>query len=287
MYITVVYLSYVPLGTEKLEIFISSYKKNYSGVSHKLVILFNGVKNTYELDIFNKILKESSLDYKTIISPKKYDIDSYFFISKMINTEFVCFLNTYSIITTPNWLKHLYYAFEDTKVGVVGATGGYGDYQHDQEYINIIKNLSSLNLIKIKKLIYYRFNYYPRILPHIRTNAFMLKTKTFVNLKYLNVRPRIIDLIFKLSNTKLKSLCFEHGNNSMTSQILKMGLLPVIVGRDGTVYEVDQWILSKTFWLSNQENLLIKDNQTMKYALADYETKIKMRKSAWTLIKQK
>ena len=285
MSITVVYLSYIPLGTEKLEYFINSYKKNAAGISHNLIILFNGIKNITELDPFNEILKKSSLNYKIKISSKKYDIDSYFFISKMITTEYVCFLNTYSIITTPNWLLYYYSAFDNAKVGAVGATGGYGDYQHDLEYINILNNPFSLNLTKLKKLIYYRFNYYPKILPHIRTNAFMLKTKIFVNLKYKNVNPKILNLIFRLSRTKLKSLCFEHGSNSMTSQIKKMGLIPVIVGRDGKSYEEENWVTSNTFWLSNQENLLIKDNQTKKFELADNETKKIMTNSAWTLIK--
>lgn len=281
MDISVIYLCYVPLGTSFLKCFIDSYKKHNSGKSHNLTILFNGVKEYNDLKQFIDILDNSEIIYDIKISPKKFDIDSYFYISKLVKTEFLCFLNTYSVIKSDNWLFKLHFPFEDSKIGVTGATGGYGDKNHDEEFKLILKNFKNLDIFKLKKIIYYRFNYYPKILPHIRTNAFLIKTKVFNNLKYYNVRPFFLNFIFKLSQTKLKSLIFEHGNHSLTNQLLKIDLKPVIVDSKGNIFEIKDWTKSKTFWLYDQENLLITDNQTNKYEFADSNTKKNMQITAW------
>jgi hypothetical protein len=85
---------------------------------------------------------------------------------------------------------------------------------------------------------------------HIRTNAFMIDRKTF-----LDTRPdRVKD--------KKDSYLFESGPNSLTQQILRYGQTVVVVGADGQRYEIDQWVDSGTFRLGTQHNLLVKDNQT-------------------------
>src|SRR5204862_725971 len=65
--------------------------------------------------------------------------------------------------------------------------------------------------------------------------------------------------------SKKEAYIFESGNQSMTSQILHMGLKVLVVGRDGRAYEKEVWPESRTFFHAEQQNLLVADNQTKDY----------------------
>jgi hypothetical protein len=111
-------------------------------------------------------------------------------------------------------------------VGIVGATGSYGN--------SIRRRVPT---------------------PHIRTNAFMLE------------RDPMLDLDWQEPiQTKEQAFAVEHGERSITAQILERGLEALVVGRDGEAFPVGSWIKSNTFWINDQENLLIADNATRKYA---------------------
>jgi hypothetical protein len=60
-----------------------------------------------------------------------------------------------------------------------------------------------------------------------------------------------------------------------------MGLRPVLVGRDGRVYEMQEWDRSDTFRQSRQENLLIADNQTDAYDQASAAERAALAGHAW------
>ena len=70
---------------------------------------------------------------------------------------------------------------------------------------------------------------------------------------------------------KMECYKFEHGRQSMTQQLLKKGLEPLIVGRDGRAYGKDEWYESRTYHSGDQSNLLISDNLTRLYAGLDRE----------------
>ena len=67
----------------------------------------------------------------------------------------------------------------------------------------------------------------------------------------------------------------------MTNQIRRMGLQTLVIGRNGRAYAPDEWCKSNTFWQNNQSNLLVADNQTIKFARADIEEKGRLAKIAW------
>jgi hypothetical protein len=85
---------------------------------------------------------------------------------------------------------------------------------------------------------------------HIRTNAFMIDRRVF-----LDAGPGEI-------KDKKDSYLFESGEDSLTQQIFRRSLKVVIVGADGQRYDTDRWAESGTFRLGDQRNLLVKDNQT-------------------------
>jgi hypothetical protein len=88
---------------------------------------------------------------------------------------------------------------------------------------------------------------------HIRTNAFMIDRRIF-----LETQPGAI-------RDKKDSYLFESGQDSLTQQILRRGLKVVIVGANGERYDTDRWNESGTFRLGDQRNLLVKDNQTRSF----------------------
>jgi hypothetical protein len=73
----------------------------------------------------------------------------------------------------------------------------------------------------------------------------------------------------------------ESGYESVTNQILASGLRPVIVDCNGMVFEREEWPFSKTFRQSNQENLMVNDNQTEAYSTADTVYRAELSRRAW------
>jgi hypothetical protein len=90
--------------------------------------------------------------------------------------------------------------------------------------------------------------------PHLRTNGFMIDRQLF-----LALLPQAIA-------TKGASYLFESGPDGLTAQLLRQGKKVVVVGRDGTGYDIAEWPRSRTFRLGDQANLLIHDNQTRAFA---------------------
>lgn len=283
MNLALVYLSYIPLGKEYLISFLNSYTNKKAGVEHKLVILFNGHQTEDEIRPFLEILNNSGVPFEYKVSPEKFDIGSYFYAAANLSIEYIAFVNTYSLILHDNWLLYLYQNLTQPRVGCVSATGSWSDNSHNDEYRSNIKDFLRLNFTinKIKKAIFFRFNFFPFVKPHLRTNAFMIKRSIFLNLRFELVKPRILNWFFNYSETKLKSLCFEHGNNGLTNQIIQLGLRPLLVDKHGNGYELEDWLEARTFWTSEQENLLVSDNQTMKYLLADKQQKKDLTYAAW------
>ena len=81
--------------------------------------------------------------------------------------------------------------------------------------------------------------------------------------------------------TKMHAYCLESGKNSITKQVERMGLKPVVVGKDGRGYDKQEWHISNTFWRDGQRNLLIADNQTRKYDAEDGECQQRREYFAW------
>lgn len=74
---------------------------------------------------------------------------------------------------------------------------------------------------------------------------------------------------------------FESGKDGLTKQILAAGKRVLIVGRDGRAYEKEEWIRSGIFWQGKQENLLVDDKQTQRYAQGDERECEYLRSYAW------
>ena len=67
----------------------------------------------------------------------------------------------------------------------------------------------------------------------------------------------------------------------MTNYYLKKGLKVLVMDKYGKTYGPDEFKNSGTFWIGEQENLLVSDNQTRIYRDADIEYRKLLTKLAW------
>ena len=73
----------------------------------------------------------------------------------------------------------------------------------------------------------------------------------------------------------------ENGRHNLTRQVQAMGLRTLVVARDGSRYDPEQWPLSRTLWQGDQEGLLVADNQTRSYAVGGLERRRLLSGFAW------
>ncbi|MDQ6756637.1 MAG: hypothetical protein M3004_06845 [Bacteroidota bacterium] len=263
--ISVVYLIWLPAGTESFYKFIYSYLHNIAGLSHQLIMLFKDSEiDSKDTDPYHRYLEEMNIHYTSLYFKGGLDIDAYFFAAKNISKDLILFLNTNSILLSDNWLLKMYDNIIKENVAMVAATGSFQSYsstafirnswQYERQK-SFSHNFRKYKLF-IKSFFYYKlfFKSFPN--PHLRTNGFMIWKNIFLEIKY------------KPLTSKLRAYSFESGRNSITNQILKNNKNVLVVDKFGNKYEINSWYDSKTFWSFNQENLLIADNQTKKYLSA-------------------
>lgn len=104
---------------------------------------------------------------------------------------------------------------------------------------------------------------------HVRTGGFAITRALAEKLSWPDTR------------SKNDAMMFEHGPQSMTKQASEAGFFPVLVGADGGLYHWEDWPDSATAFLANQENLLIADKQSDRYAKADEKEKEMLGKHMW------
>ena len=276
--VSVVHLIWFPLGTGPFSNFICSYCKYSSGHPHELVLLFNGVSKLEDLLPYLQIIDEKKIPYRKLVcyGPRQ-DLEAYFWAAGQLESTYLLFLNSYSELLAEGWLEKYMQQSNIPKLGIVGATGSWQSYYRSVFINNNWKwdsdrsfgeNIRKFKLL-VKASIYWRFLFPDFPNPHIRTNAFMIRRELMTSLKTK-----------KLKN-KFAAFQLESGYNSITSQILRKGMVAIVIDRWGKSFKKREWVQSKVFWMENQQDLLVLDNQTKKYDVADEETRNKLSFHAW------
>lgn len=114
---------------------------------------------------------------------------------------------------------------------------------------------------------YLKFPVFPN--PHLRSNAFMLSRRRFLELKGAEAL------------TKWQAYAFESGLDSATSQIRALGLRAVVVNRFGEGFDVADWSRSRTFRLGDQDGLMVHDNQSLTYVDMTPGSQTTYRRMTW------
>jgi hypothetical protein len=244
-------------------------------VAHRLTIAFKGFATESELAEYEGQL--AGIDYGRLVVPNEgYDIGTYLLAARQMPGMFYCFMNTKSAILAPDWLAILHRLAQDPGVGAVGATASFESLysDHIEQRTTSAPESSRLRMLLRRSLINrlrHLYLYPPFPNPHLRSNAFMIRRDVLASIQVRKMRSRI------------DTSRFENGRISLTRQLLARGLQVLVAGRDGAAYGPEEWRTSRTFWQSEQENLLVSDNQTEKYAQADLRQREALRARAWGL----
>lgn len=243
-------------GLEPFRNFLDSYLKHPAGIDHDLLIVYKGFYRRAEMATYEELLKE--IPHSCLrVADFGFDLRPYFIAAKKHHSKYFCFLNSFSIILDKDWLLKLYRQISQPGVGLAGATGSWGSIRPGREAKHELpwyKKLARKWLGTYFGIYFERFPNY-----HIRTNGFMITRDNM-----LKIRRGII-------LTKMHAWILESGKSSITRQIERLGLRPVVVGKDGKGYDKHEWDVSNTFRRGTQNNLLISDNQTRKFDAASPE----------------
>ena len=272
----VAHLVWTPLGPELLARFLRSYAACPGGYPHQLFIIFNGFGRREELKPFEDLLQNVP-HTPLLLWQRNQDLVSYYQAAQTHSLPYLCFLNSYTQLLDEEWLAKMMRQIKREGVGLVGATSSclsIRDYYAEQQTVFLSKppyntpvGRARFALVRLA----YRFWYPSFPNPFIRTNGFLLAHDTWDRLKYPQIKR------------KTDAYRLEQGVHSLTRQIQQFGLRPLVVGRDGVGYEIEDWPKSLTFMQGSQENLLMSDNQTEAYRVGDDDLRRQYSYSSWGL----
>lgn len=293
----VVHLVWAPLGTQPLARFLECYRRHEAGSAHRLVMLLNGFGTADDLSPWRELLSDVEHEELRLEHPV-LDLAAYREAARGVSADRYCFLNSYCEVLADGWLAALQDALVTHNAGLAGPSGSWGSIRSYNRfmlgfgghYARVFPDrratLATLQAVAARgdpsngegrhaPLHFLRelaarshgFRSFPS--PHIRTSAFMVDAEVFRGLRMPALR------------TKPDALRFESGRRSMTAQVERKGLTPLVVGRDGAVFSAKDWASSGTFWQADQENLLIADKQTADYELGDAAARAALSRYAW------
>ena len=272
-------------GLPAARAFLDSYHRHAAGLPHDLIIIAKGWESVPGRDGLDDLAVAAGAAIVDL-PDDGFDWGAYIRLAPRLDHEWVCFLNTHSRILADGWLAMLRRAAEQPGVGAAGATGSWGTMAPIFGNIGpIVMDIRrSRGPIKAVLAAGYGFTIgygfhvlkwspkFPRFRnPHLRSNALMMRCKTFAGYAANVSVPR----------TKTDAFELESGRIGLTRCLLSEGLQVMVAGRDGLSYEPEFWIESGTFRVPGQPNLLISDNQTRNYDAAPTASRRIMERSAW------
>lgn len=257
--------------------FAESYRAHPAGAAHELLVIYKGFDGEADAAEHETLL--SGISHKRMfVDDTGFDIGSYLAAARSTPCDYFCFLNSFSRIECDGWLAQLSAHAVRPDVGIAGATGSWQSIEtdfHDVAAVHLRRPrpfykrwiLAGMLRCRYYYRVWGRFPAFPN--PHLRTNAFMVARRLFLELRVPRLRG------------KWDAYRFESGMASLTRQVLSMGLKALVVGADGRGYAPEEWLQSGTFWTKDQENLLVSDNQTRAYAEADTTERTRLSHHAW------
>lgn len=252
----VTYLLWAPLGESHVDAFVESYREFAAGIDHELVVAASG--DGPQSPVETLLEKFAGIEHTVErFEGQRTDLKTY---RELINrrpesTEFV-FCNSYARALAPDWVRILVGPLADPQVGIVGPGGSY------ETPVNSVRWLLGIPL-------YIRtYTSFPN--PHVRTSCFAISRASV----------EAIDWPTTLTE-KRDAYELEGGRKSLTRQLQAKGLRPVVVGRDGVTYELEDWEASGTFRADEQRNLLVADLRTDNFDDGDAAERARLAKYAW------
>ncbi len=175
------------------------------------------------------------------VSDEKFATNAFLDVATQADYGRILFLVSFSRIMAPDWLRSYLNAYD--RVPDCGIAGATGGYEAAEGVP------------------------FPNVT--VRTNAFMMDRKLLLSLE-------LTPLATKSDGNRL-----EAGPNSLTRQVEARGLKPVVIDRFGKVWHPEDWPASLTFRSGQQEGLIIADNRTHQYAVANAQRRAYLSALNW------
>lgn len=263
-------------GFSAAEKFIGNYIKYDVGCEHSLVVVFKGWDKGEENDKQELILQFRSLAARIIeLDDDGFDWAAYMRVTVLLETDFICFLNSFSRPLSHLWLKNIYQCIRTKDVGMCGATAAYKSWRFSLPLFELRFYTVVLYPLRIIRRLINHFlllGDYPRkFCPHLRSNGFAVERKRFLSFVSSTAIP------------KSKRDCYrlESGIGSYSNYVLSLKQRLVLVDKFGQCYDIQDWIRSKTYCCPGQPGLCIADNNTDSYDKQNIPDKRQMEFDAW------
>ena len=285
-------------GPEPFREFLESYRAVDAGADHDLVLLLKGFASDREADEA-AALAEGLEAHRLYVGDEGFDVGAYYTAADELEHNRLCFVNSFTTARAPGWLGHLETASRLPDAGLAGATGSWGSHWSwllfnlgfstpyraafpdrgwaQRQILRVTPDTRRVHAPVWARhafgtalaLPYFvgRFDQFPAA--HVRTNGFLIERELMRSLERTPV------------NRKFDAFVVESGRQSLTSQIEKLGLRPLLAGADGLAYDIPDWARSGVFWQRDQENVLLDDNQTRSYRNGDLELRTYFAAFAW------
>ena len=290
----VVHLARHANGTAPFDAFLASYRSRAAECEHDLVLLLKGFAD----DRSRAPYLERCADLAPVrieVPDTGLDLAAYFAAAAQLEHERLCFVNSFSEILAPGWLRLLGAALDDPRAGAAGATGSWASHRSlalsllrlPNGYHGSLGDRSRMapalrSTSTAPKLSRPRwavraatdlssdivtFPGFPA--PHLRTNAFLIGRRLLLSLNAGSLAG------------KRSSYRLEAGHRSLTAQLRRRGLDAVVVSRDGSARSPNAWPDGDVFWQGSQEQLLVGDNQTRTYQRGGADVREALARYAW------
>lgn len=265
-------------GLSSAKAFFDAYRAFPAGCPHELIVIAKGWSGVDGQDELRQLAQAHAA--RVVDLPDDgFDWGAYMRLAPQLPHDWLCFLNTHSRPRVDGWLNLLRMAADayGTSIGAVGATASWEtlapilpppsvkeEYNTSLIYpLRVILNAGRF-VTNIRD-----FSSFPN--PHLRSNAFIVPRELFIDFAATQKIPRC----------KRDAAMLESGRTGFAAYLANRGLKALVTGADGKVYGPEQWINSGTFRVPGQHNLLVADNQTAAYDMADQHLKRILERFAW------
>jgi hypothetical protein len=285
-------------GPEPFRAFLESYRAVEAGADHDLVLLLKGFDS--ERDADEAAALADGLDAQRLyVDDEGFDVGAYYAAADRLEQQRVCFVNSFTTVRAPAWLRLLEDALRLPGAGIAGATGSWASHwswlrfnlglpspyreafpdrgwaraqvlrltPDTRRVLAPVWLRHGIGAARALRFFVGRFGPFPAA--HVRTNGFVVERELLRSLERTPI------------HRKFDAFVVEGGKRSITSQIAELGLRPLLAGADGHVYDVPDWARSGVFWQRDQENVLLEDNQTRSYRESDLDLRTYFSRFAW------
>ena len=279
MEVTLVYLSRgADDGLAAAKSFFEAYQAHPPGCAHELIVIakgWSGIEGRRDV----AQLAEANGGHLVELPDDGFDWGAYMRLAPMLKHEWVSFVNTHSRPRVEGWLNTLKMTAEKSgaSVGSVGATASWESSSGalpTASITAICQQFLTSPTVVIRSMARFLKNIwvfpaFPN--PHLRSNAFIVRSKLFQEFVATQSIPR----------RKRDAHKMESGRRGFSMYLKNRGLTTLVAGANGQSYDPRHWADSHTFRVPGQSNLLVADNQTTAYELADVNLQKILERRAW------